>query len=55
MTFTIGGCATSPADATGDIYAYYLKDIDDITLTSVKLSTSITPCIRASTAVIHDR
>lgn len=55
VTFAIGGYATSTADATGDIYAYYLKNIDDTTLTAVKLSTSITPCINASTSVIHDR
>ena len=55
VTFTIGGCTTTTVDATGDIYAYYLKNIDDTTLTSVKLSTTITPCINASTAIIHDR
>ena len=55
VTFTIGGCTTSTADATGDIYAYYLKNTDDTTLTAVKLSTSITPCVKTSTAVIHDR
>lgn len=55
VTFTIGGCTTSTDDATGDICAYYLKDIDDTTLTSVKLNKSITPCTRVATAVIHDR
>lgn len=55
VTFTIGGYATSTADATGDIYAYYLKNIDDTTLTAVKLSTSIIPCTRVATAIIHDR
>lgn len=55
ITFTIGGLTNIATGATGDIYAYYLKNIDDTTLTAVKLSTAITPCARVTTAVIHDR